>query len=60
MGEKVRISAIVLMGGNYDANLLKKCLDSVSWCEEVVKVETKNIKGGFAEWRNAGAKKSQW
>lgn len=58
MGEKITISAIVLVGGNYDANLLKKCLDSVSWCEEVVKVETKNIKGGFAEWRNAGAKKA--
>lgn len=56
------ISAIVLVGGNYDKDLLKKCLDSVTWCDEVVKVETEGVKGSFPEWRNEGAKmaKSDW
>lgn len=52
------VSAIVLVGGNYDKKLLKKCLDSVSWCDEVVKVETEKVKGSFSEWRNEGAKKA--
>jgi len=57
-----KISAIVLIGGNYDKGLLKKCLDSVSWCDEIVKVNTDNIKGGFPAWRNAGAEmaKGEW
>ena len=50
------ISAIVLVGGNIDQNLLKKCLNSVSWCDEIIKVETKDISGSFSEWRNEGAK----
>ncbi len=56
------ISAIILVGGDYDRDLLKKCLNSVSWCDEVVKVETENIRGSFSEWRNEGAKmaKSDW
>lgn len=58
MGKKMRVSAIVLVGGNYDKNLLRKCLDSISWCDEIIKLETKNIRGGFAEWRNEGAKKA--
>ena len=43
-------------------SLLKKCLDSVSWCDEVVKGETDKIKGNFADWRNVGAKmaKGEW
>lgn len=59
---KKTISAIILVGGNYDKELLKKCLDSVAWCDEVIKVETENIKGSFSEWRNEGAKmsKSDW
>jgi hypothetical protein len=59
---KNNISAIVLIGGNYDEKLLKKCLDSISWCDEIVKVNTADINGSFSEWRNAGAKeaKNEW
>ncbi|MGA2910217.1 MAG: glycosyltransferase family 2 protein [Candidatus Microgenomates bacterium] len=54
-----KISAIVLIGGVVDKNLLVKCLDSVAWCDEIVKVDTSKIKGGFADWRNEGAKKAK-
>ncbi len=59
---KVKISAIVLVGGNIDQNLFKKCLDSVSWCDEIVKVEKDGLSGNFADWRNEGAKraKGEW
>ena len=53
------ISAIVLVGGSYDKELYKKCLDSVAWADEIIKVETENLKGSFAEWRNYGAKKAK-
>lgn len=59
----LQVSAVVLVGGKYqDKKLLEKCLESVTWCDEIVKVETEKIKGGFAEWRNEGAKKatSEW
>ena len=58
----VKISAIVLIGGKIDQNLLKKCLDSLSWCDEIIKVETGGISGSFADWRNIGAKraKNEW
>lgn len=55
----MKISAIVLIGGNYDKKLLEKCLDFLSWMDEIIKVETKDIKGSFADWRNYGAKKAQ-
>ncbi len=56
------ISAIVLVGGGYDRKLLEKCLDSVAWTDEVVRVETGKLKGSFADWRNQGAKRasSDW
>lgn len=59
---ELTISAIVLVGDNPDKELLDKCLKSISWCDEVVKVETKGLSGGFSEWRNYGAKKakSEW
>ncbi|MCX6705782.1 MAG: glycosyltransferase family 2 protein [Candidatus Woesebacteria bacterium] len=57
MGEKV-ISAIVLVGGNYDKTLLEKCLDSLSWTDEIVRVETDSVPGSFSEWRNYGAQKA--
>lgn len=64
MEEKMKqtVSAIILVGGSYDTKLLKKCVASVSWCNEIVKVETKDIPGSFSEWRNEGAKmsKSDW
>ncbi len=55
----MKISAIVLAGGNYDKTLLEKCLDSLSWAEEIVRVETGSIPGSFSEWRNYGAKKAK-
>jgi glycosyltransferase involved in cell wall biosynthesis len=55
---KVKISAIILIGGNYDQKLLAKCLDSLSWADEIIKVETDNLKGSFSDWRNAGAEKA--
>lgn len=53
-----KISAVILYGGNYNRTLLKKCLGSVSWCDEIVRLETDNLKGSFADWRNVGAKKA--
>jgi len=55
----MKISAIILNGGNFDRQLYKKCLDSLKWVDEVVEVDTENIKGSFAEWRNEGAKKAK-
>ncbi len=49
---KSKISAIILVGGEFDRDLFKKCLDSVSWCDEIVKVETNGLSGSFADWRN--------
>lgn len=59
---KKTISTIILVGGNYDKNLLNKCLDSVAWCDETIQVETEGIKGSFPEWREEGARKatSDW
>ncbi|MCX6704822.1 MAG: glycosyltransferase family 2 protein [Candidatus Woesebacteria bacterium] len=54
-----KVSAIILIGGKYDKKLLEKCLDSVSWADEIVKVETTGLKGSFADWRNLGAKKAK-
>lgn len=56
---KNNISAIVLVGGNYDKKLLERCLASISWCDEIVKVETTGLGGSFADWRNLGAKKAK-
>jgi hypothetical protein len=55
----VKISAIVLIGGKFDKTLLEKCLSLVSWCSEIVKVETDGLSGNFADWRNIGAKKAK-
>ena len=58
----MKISAIILIGGKYNQDLLKKCLDSLSWCDEIVKVNTDGLSGNFADWRNLGAKraKGEW
>lgn len=54
-----KISAIILIGGKYDKKLLEKCLESVSWANEIVKVETTGLHGNFSDWRNLGAKKAK-
>jgi glycosyltransferase involved in cell wall biosynthesis len=56
---KTTISAIVLVGGKYDRDLLKKCLNSLTWTDEIVKLDTDNLRGSFADWRNLGAKKAK-
>ena len=58
MGENVTISAIVLVGPKADKDLLKRCLASLSWCDEVIRVEPE-VKGSFADRRNVGAKRAR-
>jgi hypothetical protein len=62
MGQKMKLSVIILQGGKYDKGLYKKCLDSVAWADEVIKIETDKTKGSFPDFRNLGAKKakSEW
>lgn len=55
----MKISAVILTRSNLNEKLLKKAIDSVSWCDEVVKVNTENIDGSFSQWRNEGAKKAK-
>jgi glycosyltransferase involved in cell wall biosynthesis len=54
-----KVSVIILIGGSFDKTLLEKCLDSVSWADEIIKVETEDLKGSFADWRNLGAKRAK-
>jgi hypothetical protein len=54
-----KISVIILIGGSFDRALLKKCLDSTAWADEIIKIETEDLKGSFADWRNLGAKKAK-
>jgi glycosyltransferase involved in cell wall biosynthesis len=61
MGQKMKtsISGIVLMGGKIDKILLKKCLDSLYWTDEIVKVQTDTLNGNFSDWRNYGARRAK-
>ena len=59
MGQKITVSGIVLTGGKIDKNLLAKCLESLKWCDEIIKIDSNNLKGSFADWRNEGAKKAK-
>lgn len=56
------ISAIVLFDLNSDKLLFDNCLKSISWCDEIIKIDTTKIKGSFNEWRNEGLKraKNKW
>jgi glycosyltransferase involved in cell wall biosynthesis len=56
---EMKISAIILAGGKIDQYLFKKCLDSLIWCDEIVKIDTNNLNGSFADWRNEGAKRAK-
>lgn len=55
----MKISAIVLVGPNSDKNLLKKCLDSLSWCDEIIEHGADSAKGSFSDWRNTATKKAK-
>lgn len=59
MGQKITVSGIVLIGGKIDKNLLAKCLNSLKWCDEIIKIETSSLGGSFADWRNEGAKRAK-
>jgi len=54
---KLKISAIVLYNNKSDKRLLKKCLDSLFWVDEIIKV--KGEKGAFSDWRNEGARRAK-
>lgn len=49
---------MILQGGNYDKELFAKCLDSVSFADEIIKIEADGLKGSFSDFRNLGAKKA--
>lgn len=53
----MRLSAIVIKAEKIDENLYKKCIDSISWCDETVVIP--GIKGDFSKWRNEGVKKAK-
>ncbi len=57
-----KISAVLLVGKEYDQVLYERCLKSLSWVDEIVEVKTANMSGSFSEWRNEGARraKSDW
>ena len=59
MGQKITLSVIILQGGNFDKDIYKKCLDSVSWADEIIKIETDDLKGNFSDFRNLGSKKAK-
>ena len=64
MGQEIKnqISAIILEGGKINHPIFGKCLDSLNWVDEVIRIRTDNLKGSFADWRNLGVEKanSDW
>lgn len=55
--EKVKISAIIIYGGEYDKKLFELAKKSVDWCDELVLIN--GVKGSFNDWRNEGLKKAK-
>lgn len=56
------LSIIVLNGKTTKKYLLDKCLNSISWADEIILIDTIKEKGSFSDWRNLGYKKatSKW
>lgn len=54
-----KISAIVLVGGKPDKEIFRKCLNSLSWTDEIIKIDADNLEGSFSDWRNMGAEKAK-
>ncbi len=54
MGKTLNLSVIILLGGKINKDLLKKCLLSVSFADEVITVDTVKLNGSFDRWRNEG------
>lgn len=57
--KKNKLSVIILYGGDVDQDIYKRCLSSVKFADEIIKIDTKNIKGSFSEWRNEGLKRAR-
>lgn len=53
------ISAIVLAGGDFDKDLYRKCLSSLSWLDDLIILKRNTVKSGFASARNDGAKEAK-
>lgn len=62
MGKKMTLSIVVLEGNVLDKKLYEQCLASISFADQIVKINTKSIKGSFSEWRNEGLinSSSEW
>jgi (heptosyl)LPS beta-1,4-glucosyltransferase len=62
MGQKMKLSVIILEGGKFDKDIYKECLESVSFADEIIKVETDKVRGLFSDYRNTGARqaRSEW
>lgn len=58
MGKKIRLSVVILTGGEISQKNYGNCLESISFADEILKVETSKIKGSFSEWRNEGMRRS--
>lgn len=58
MGQKMKLSVIILKGGKFDKDLYEKCLESVSFADEIIEIETDMVKGNFSDFRNQGAGKA--
>lgn len=58
----MKISGVIILGGKVDQVLLKACMNSLSWVDEIVRVDTDKLKGSFSDWRNDGIKraKGEW
>jgi len=62
MGKTLKLSVIILFDSNSDKKLLEQSIKSVDFADEILKIETSKMIGGFSEWRNEGLKKakSEW
>ena len=59
MGRTLNLSVIILLGGKINKDLLKKCLSSVSFADEIITVDTIKLNGSFDKWRNKGLQLSK-
>lgn len=56
---KNNLLSAVILSGTETAEMLDKCKRQLDFCNEVVTVNTKSIKGSFSEWRNSGMQNSK-
>lgn len=63
MGKTLNLSAVIVFdSNNTESKSFKRCLDSINFADEIVKVDSSKIPGSFSEWREAGLKlsKGKW